>query len=109
MAKTAAGFAPTKANACSGRCNRALLEREVRVFMSTDKRYQLGTSTLAIDTVEGKRIAVTVPAEAIIKVLSGSSDGSQLVDVLWEGRMVVMFGIDVRLRGTEIVDQNAAA
>lgn len=77
--------------------------------MLTDKRYQLRTSTLAIDTVEGKRIAVTVPAEAIIKLVSGPSEGNQLVDVLWEGRVVVMFGIDLRVRGTEIMDQSAAA
>ena len=65
--------------------------------MPTDKLFRLETSTLAIDTVEGKRIAVTVPAEAVLKVVSESSDGSQLLDVLWEGRIVVMFGIDVRV------------
>jgi hypothetical protein len=77
--------------------------------MLTGTRFKLRTSSLAIETVNGQRIAVTVPAEAIIKVVSGPCDGGQLVDVLWEGRIVVMFGIDLDLHGTEITDQSAKA
>jgi hypothetical protein len=77
--------------------------------MLAGKRFKLGTSTLAIETVEGRRIAVTVPAEAIIKVVSGPVEGSRLVDVLWEDRRVVMFGIDVEMRAIEINDHSAAA
>ncbi len=31
-----------------------------------------------------------------------------MVDVLWEGRMVQMFAVDVDVGGTEIIDDGAA-
>ena len=77
--------------------------------MLTGKRFELSKSTLAIDSVEGRRVAVTVPAGEIIKVVAGPRHGDRMVDVLWEGRVVVMFEIDVNLRGTEITDQAANA
>jgi hypothetical protein len=77
--------------------------------MVTGKRFQLTTSTLALDTIEGKRVAVSVPAETVVKVVSGPSEGSELVDVLWEGRMVLMFGIDLDVRGIEITEHAATA
>ena len=40
---------------------------------------------------------------------AGPTDGDEMVDVLWEGRMVVMFAIDLNVRGAEITDQLATA
>ena len=77
--------------------------------MLTGKRFELCRPTIAIDTVEGKRLAVTVPAGVIIKVVSGPRHGDRMVDVLWEGRLVVMFEVDVNVRGAEIRDQAAKA
>lgn len=39
-----------------------------------------------VDAADRKLRAVTVPAGAIIKVLSGPHDGDGLVSILWEGR-----------------------
>jgi hypothetical protein len=50
-----------------------------------------------------------VPAGAIIKVLSGPKNGNGLVSVLWEDRTLGMFAVDVDVRGTEILDDNATA
>ncbi|MCU1337517.1 MAG: hypothetical protein JWO19_3098 [Bryobacterales bacterium] len=77
--------------------------------MVTGKRFRLEHSTLALDILQGKRTAVTVPAGAILKVVSGPSDGERTVDILWEGRIVAMFAIDVDVRGTEIMEQSASA
>jgi hypothetical protein len=72
----------------------------------TGKRFQLGNPTLALDVVDGKRVAVTVPAGATIKVVSGpTGEGDRLVDVVWAGRTVAMFSYDVSVRGTEIRDK----
>lgn len=38
--------------------------------MLTGKRFRLETSTMAVETVSGKRVAVTVPAGEAIKVLA---------------------------------------
>ena len=77
--------------------------------MVTGERYLLKMATLALETINGRRIAVTVPADATIKVVSGLSDGSQLLDVLWEGRVVAMFSIDVDRRGIEIAEHSATS
>ena len=74
--------------------------------MLTGKRFELRKPTAAIDIFEGKRVAVTIPDGAIVKVVSASSE---LVDVLWEGRTVAMFATDVSERGTEIKDRSAHA
>jgi hypothetical protein len=59
--------------------------------------YRLQTPTLGITTDNGKRITVTMPAEALIEVVSEvSADGT--VDVLWNARCVSMFAIDLRQR-----------
>ncbi|HEY7336234.1 MAG TPA: hypothetical protein VH639_15195 [Bryobacteraceae bacterium] len=60
------------------------------------------TPTLAIDAADGNRVAVTIPAGNIVKVVAGPSDGDRLVDVLWNGRTLVMFAIDLKQRGTEL-------
>jgi hypothetical protein len=46
-------------------------EREGCVL--TGKRFRLENPTMALDVVDGKRIAITVPIGATIKVVSGSN------------------------------------
>jgi hypothetical protein len=74
--------------------------------MLTGKPFELRTPTIAIDSVDGKRVTNFIPAGAIIKVVSGplgaSGDGEPLIDVLWEGRTVSVFAIDATMRGTEV-------
>ena len=63
---------------------------------------------MALDVVDGNRVAVTVPTGALIKVVSGpTGEGDRLVDVVWEGRTVAMFAFDVTVRGTEIKDTDS--
>lgn len=75
--------------------------------MLTGKRFKLERATLGVETIDGKRRAVTIPADAVIKVVAGPNNGDGLVDVLWEGRALGMFAIDVDIRGTEVTDQSA--
>lgn len=78
--------------------------------MLTGKRFRLERPTLAIDGVNGKRQATIIPAGAVLKVVSGpTSPGDRMVDVLWDGKTVTMFVIDVDVRGTEILDDSASA
>lgn len=76
--------------------------------MLTGKRFTLGKETLALHVAEGKRTAVHIPIGAIVKVVSGPDNGNGIVDVLWEGRTVAMFLVDVEARGTEITEQSKA-
>ena len=71
--------------------------------MLTGKRFKLEISTMAVESVDGKRVAVTVPAGETIKVVSGPRHGDRMMDVLWDGRVVMMFAVDVEERGTEVL------
>jgi hypothetical protein len=72
--------------------------------MLTGKKFKLVRTTLAITMVEGRRKAVAIPAGAVIKVISGPTPGDRMVDVLWDGKTVEMFAVDVDVRGTEIME-----
>jgi len=76
--------------------------------MLTGKRFRLEHSTLAVDHVDGRRRLVTIPAGAIVRVVSGPN-GDRMVNVRCDGRTIEMFEVDVNVRGTEIVDEGASA
>jgi len=60
--------------------------------------YEIDTPTLAIECLEnGRKETVTVPRESVV-TLAAEIDGT-LVNVVWEGRTVMMFTQDVRVRG----------
>ncbi len=64
--------------------------------------------TLAIESSDGKRLAVTVPAQEIIEVIRGPRpDDKRMIDVRWNGRVLVMFVEDVPGRGQEITNRKA--
>ena len=76
--------------------------------MLTGKRFRLKTDTMSIGTVEDKRVAVTVPADAIIEVTGGPRPNDmRMVDVRWDGRALVMFVEDVRNRGEAVAEKRA--
>ena len=78
--------------------------------MLTGKRFKLENPTMALDVIDGKRVVLTVPTGAIIKVVSGTTgEGDRLIDVAWAGRTVAMFAYDVSVRGTEIKEGSANA
>lgn len=59
--------------------------------------------TLAIDSGGEKRIAVTVPAGSIIRVIRGPRpDDTRMFEVRWNDRALTMFAADVEGRGQEI-------
>jgi hypothetical protein len=69
--------------------------------MLTGQRFKLRKSALAIEIVDGMRLRVTIPTRTILKVIAGPIDGDQMVDVLWEGKRVSMFAVDLITRGAE--------
>jgi len=77
--------------------------------MLTGRRFKMERATLAVERIESKRRAVTIAAGEIIKVASGPKDGDGMVDVLWDGKLVEMFAVDLEARGTEITDRSANA
>jgi len=65
-------------------------------------------SHLAIMSLtNGKRIPVTIPKGAVVKVVNGPLEGTHLVDVEWDGNMVMIFTSDLRERGTLVAQASA--
>jgi hypothetical protein len=65
------------------------------------RRFRLIKTTLAIGDMDGKRVAVRIPAGDIVKLVADPSPGNRMVDVLWEDRTVAMYATDLKQRGTE--------
>jgi hypothetical protein len=53
--------------------------------VETGKRFRLMNPTLALDCINGRRVAITVPAGSVIKVVSSNGDEDRLVDVRYGG------------------------
>jgi hypothetical protein len=71
--------------------------------MHTGKRFRLKQEILGIETNNYERVAVTIPAGQLLKVLSGPRpDDMRMVDVLWGDRTLVVFTEDLERRGQEI-------
>lgn len=79
--------------------------------MLSGKRFKIGTPTLALEAKDNERSAVTIPAGAVVRVLSGPlrKGDTGTLSVEWEGRTVAMFAIDLEVRGIEIKDRSARA
>jgi hypothetical protein len=61
--------------------------------------FRLRVPLLAIVTQGGKRVNVTIPQDAVVKVLS---DGGPFVNALWDGKIVAMFAVDLQERGDRV-------
>jgi hypothetical protein len=72
------------------------------------QHYRLNTPILGIMSLPNdKRIPVTIPKGAVVKVVNGPLDGTRLVDVEWDGEEVMMFTVDLRERGTLVAAASA--
>ena len=71
--------------------------------------FRLKTPTLGIiSSDDSHRVAVTIPKDAIVTVVNGPLDSNRLVDVLWEGKTVMMFTQDPRNRGERVEGASAS-
>ena len=68
----------------------------------TGRTFILNTPLLAIAKGDGTRI--TVPQNATVKVPDGQplDGGTTLVEVQWEGRLLLMFSVDLQHRGRPV-------
>ncbi len=64
-------------------------------------RYRIKEPTIALFQQDGRHVAHTVPAGAIITVDDAAFDGDKLVNVTWDLKKVMMFTQDVRSRAEQ--------
>lgn len=77
--------------------------------METRTQLRITRATIALEVIFGKPAIVTIPIDTILTVLPGFDGNEKMVNVLWEGREVQMFAIDLAMRGVEIRTQAAAS
>jgi hypothetical protein len=76
--------------------------------MLAGKQFRLRSSSVVVKFDDARRSAVTIPAEAVVEVISGRTDDYGFVDVLWEGRTFAMLVVDLNVRGAAMT-QSATA
>ena len=77
--------------------------------MLRNKRFELTKPALALDAVV-RQGWITIPAGEIIRVLAGpNGERNQMIDVLWQDRMLTMLAIDVTAGCKEIEEASDAS
>lgn len=64
-------------------------------------RYRVTHPTIALFEQDGRHVADTVPEGAIIEI-GVPFDGDELVEVVWNGKRVMMFTQDLRKRAEAV-------
>ena len=63
----------------------------------TPGQYRLITSILSLFQRDGRHVANVVPKDSVITIPTGTVfNGNKLIEVLFDGRLVMMFTKDVR-------------
>jgi len=75
--------------------------------MFTGKRFRLKTPTVGVEKTAESQIAVTIPAGVTIEIAHGPSPNNPMVDVVWEGRRMIMFVQDIQERGEEVTSRRS--
>jgi hypothetical protein len=61
-------------------------------------RYRLTAPVLAVFAVDGHHESATVPAGTIVDLDGKPFNGERLMDVVWDGRKVMMFTDELRAK-----------
>lgn len=70
--------------------------------MENNQRFRLTRSAMAIALREQRHVSITIPEGATIEVIGGPFNGTRLMDVRYEGEMVMMFTDDMKTH-TEVI------
>jgi hypothetical protein len=75
--------------------------------MQNGQRLRLTRSAMAIALREERHVAIMIPEGAVIDVMDGPFNGSRLMDVRYEGEMIMMFTDDMKTH-TELIKAEGA-
>lgn len=82
--------------------------------MRKGRLFRLSRPTVAIHLVDGIKTVVSLPANAVVKILSGPDANGEVPDkgivyAAWEDRTVAMFIVDLEIRGIEVWESEQSA
>ena len=75
--------------------------------MRKGRLFRLSRPTVAIHLVDGIKTVVSLPANAVVKILSGPDANGEVPDkgivyARWDDHTVALFVVDLEIRGIEI-------
>lgn len=71
------------------------------------RMFKLNTCTMAILDENNRPSVVSIPANAIVTLVVGDTEGNGFVKVRYRGEVVSMFAVDLRTRGERAWGQSA--
>ena len=79
--------------------------------MLSGKRFRLKSEIVGIESKYGNRTAVRVPANSIVEVTHGPTQkvDARMIEVLWEGRAIVVLAEDIQRGCEEIPGESDSA
>jgi len=75
--------------------------------MQNGQRLRLTRSAMAIALREKRHVPIEIPEGAIIDVIDGPFNGTRLMDVRYEGELIMMFTDDMKTH-TELIKSEGA-
>jgi hypothetical protein len=70
--------------------------------MQHGQRFRLTRAAMAIAQREGRHVAIMISKDVVIEVIGGPFNGTRLMDLRYDGEMVLMFTDDMKTH-TELV------
>jgi predicted lipoprotein len=65
-------------------------------------KYRIKSSTIALFQENGRHVTRTIPEGAVVEIGSLEFDRNKLVEVIWDGKKVMMFCQDIQCRGERV-------
>jgi hypothetical protein len=62
----------------------------------------MNSPVLALFPDDGRHVADTIPKGAFVTIDSETFNGNKLIQVVWDGKTVMMFTQDLRSRGEKV-------
>jgi hypothetical protein len=75
--------------------------------MQNGEHFRLTRSAMAIALRAERHAAIMIPEGAIIEVMNGPFDGTRLMDVRYNGEMIMMFTDDMKTHSEPIAGKSA--
>jgi hypothetical protein len=66
------------------------------------RKYRIVEPTIAMSDDTGRGVAFTIHAGAMVELQHGPLDGNKLMEVKWDGKIVLMFTQDLRQRAQAV-------
>lgn len=75
--------------------------------MQDSQRLRLTREAMGVAQRNSRNVAIMIPVGAIIEVIGGPFNGTRLMDVKYNGEMIMMFTEDMKTH-TEIIQEKTA-